>query len=173
MDGTMVWIAFIFALVGRIADVLSTWMVTPKLLLEGNWLVRRFGWAYAWASISIALLAFVSPPGGIIIGTVSCLMAHSNMSFALISRYATGEQGIRKLHTEAILNCNFRGFVAIFIVQFAPLLVLAFLIFSLGGYSVDNWVSDVGLGIICWVSIIALHKLKVLRFLGTKGNVPD
>lgn len=171
MDDNVVWVAFAFALVGRVADVVSTRIVTPGLLLEGNWLVRRFGWAYAWISVAVALLAFLSPPAGIIIGTVSCLMAHSNMSFALISRYATGEQGIRKLHAQAIRNCGFGGFVAIFIVQFGPLLALALLILSFVGYSLDNRVADVGYGILFWVAMIALHKLKVLRYLGTDKRV--
>lgn len=166
MGETITWVAFIFALVGRISDVVSTWMVTPKLLLEGNWLVRKFGWAYAWLSVSLALFAFVSPSGGIIIGTVSCLMAFSNMSFALISKYATGEQRIKELLATAIRNCSLDSYIIIFAVQFGPILALAFLIFSLAGYSLDNQISDIGYGIVFWVIMVAVFKLKVLRFVG-------
>jgi hypothetical protein len=49
-------------LVARLADVLSTRLVTPTLQLEANPLVRRLGWPFAWATLAVALVAYL--PGG-------------------------------------------------------------------------------------------------------------
>lgn len=161
-----VWLIFGFALIGRLADVISTRIVTPKLSLEGNPLVRRFGWAYAWATLSLALLAFVSTDMGIIIGTLSCLMAHSNMSFALISRYAVGEQKLREFSHTAIRSCPPRSYFAMSLVQFLPLLAVACALLFFGRFSADDYVSDVAWGIICWVAIMAIFKLKLIGVIG-------
>ena len=166
-----IWLIFAFALVGRLADVLSTRIVTPQLALEGNPLVRRFGWAYAWASLSLALLAFVSAEFGIIIGTVSCLMAHSNMSLALISRYATGEQRLRELYFVALKNCSLGSYVGMFLVQFLPLLAVAGALLLFGRSDAKPFVSDVAYGIFCWVMVLTILKLKIIKVVG-KNRVP-
>ena len=161
-----VWWIFGFALIGRLADVISTWIVTPKLALEGNPLVRRFGWAYAWATLSLALLTFVSPDMGIIVGTFSCLMAHSNMSSALISRFGVGERKLRELYFAAIKNCSPASYIGMFLVQFLPLLAVACVLLLVGQNNGERYVSDVACGIFVWVFAMAIYKLKVIRVIG-------
>ena len=161
-----IWLIFTFALFGRLADVISTRLVTPKLALEGNPLVKRFGWAYAWASLSLALLTFFSPDMGIIVGTFSCLMAHSNMSFALISRYATGERKLRELYLVAIKNCSPASYVGMFVVQFLPLLAVACILLLVGEGNDERLVAGVAYGIFIWVFSMAIFKLKVIKIIG-------
>lgn len=161
-----IWLIFAFALFGRFADVISTRLVTPTLALESNPLVRRFGWAYAWASLSLALLTLVSRDMRVIVGTFSYLMAHSNMSFALISRFGVGERKLRELYFAAIKNCNPASSIGMFLMQFLPLIVIACAILFFGKYDTEPYVYDVAYGIFVWVFAMAIYKLKVIKVIG-------
>jgi len=158
-------------LAGRFFDIFSTWMVTPKFLLEGNRLARKFGWIYAWSTLLVAFVALWQVNIGIIIGTLSCLMGWSNMSFVLLSRHASGEEGLKELYAKAFRNCSLRDFFVIQIFQFLPLLVLSYVILRISGFSLDSYASDVGYGIIAWLIILAIHKTKFIVFkLKSRAN---
>lgn len=92
-----VWYAFGFALTGRVLDVLSTYLVSPKLMLEGNPFIRRYGWRLALLTTFFSIFAFASPFLGVVIGTMSCVMAMSNFQLAPMVRYAGGEAAFRKV----------------------------------------------------------------------------
>jgi hypothetical protein len=158
------WSVFLFILAGRFFDVFSTRMVTPTLLLEGNHVAKKLGWIYAWSTLLVAFIAFWQVSVGIIIGTLSCLMGWSNMSFVLLSRYATGEEGLKDLYVKAFKNCSVRDFLVIQIFQFLPLLVLSYVILGISGFSLDNHASDVGYGILAWLLILAVHKSRFIVF---------
>ena len=156
------WEIFVFALVGRLLDMVSTRMLTPTLLLEGNRVVRRFGWLYAWITLSLALVAFALPSLGIIVGTASCLMAWSNMSFVLLSRYGVGEQGLRDIYAKALETCSLRSYLAIQCIQFLPLVAISLTILVIGDFSLDNDSCAVGYGILVWIFTLSVHKSKVV-----------
>lgn len=78
------------AVASRLADVLTTYLVSPRLKLEANSLVRRFGWWYAWLTVPVGLIAYVSPPAGVMLFTASFMVAASNASKILMAR-ALGE----------------------------------------------------------------------------------
>jgi hypothetical protein len=80
----------LLVLAARVGDVLSTYLVTPKLKLEGNPLVRRFSWPFAIFSVSIAIIPYFSMSGGIIVLVVSLLVCASNFSKVWFAR-AMGE----------------------------------------------------------------------------------
>jgi hypothetical protein len=71
-------IIFAFALAGRIGDILTTWLVTPQLKLEANPLMRKFRWPFAGLTLLIAFIAFPMPEMGVVIATVSFMVAASN-----------------------------------------------------------------------------------------------
>lgn len=153
---------FLFALTGRLLDIISTRLLTPKLALEGNRIAHKYGWLYAWATLSLSLVTFVMPGLGIMVGTASCLMAWSNMSFVLISRYGLNEYGLRDMYARAVLNCDLRSYVVIQLLQFLPLLAVALMILLVGGFSPDNYSSDIGYGILIWIVALSAHKSKVI-----------
>lgn len=51
----------VLLLVARIADVGSTWLVTPRLLLETNPIARRLGWPFALATLLACLVPYLEP----------------------------------------------------------------------------------------------------------------
>ncbi len=90
------------AVLSRIADVLSTYLVSPTLKLEANSIARRFGWWYAFLTILIGLIPYVSPALGVVVLTTSFMVAAANASKILIAR-ALGEDGMAALSLRVIL----------------------------------------------------------------------
>lgn len=167
LDATQLdpWPVFGFALLGRLFDVLSTRVVSPRLALELNPLVRRYGWAYAWATLAAALLAFVSPAYGLLLATVSCLMGFANMSNALIARHGLGESGLRRLHARALRRCPAREYLLLCTLQFAPILVLAIALLLLTGGREQDPVAIIAYGMLLWVAAVLFYRVLNLRRL--------
>ncbi len=46
-------------LLGRLGDIISTWLITPKLDLEANPIVRWLGWRFAVATVLLCLVPYV------------------------------------------------------------------------------------------------------------------
>jgi hypothetical protein len=87
----------------RIADVWTTYLVTPTLKLEANSLVRRFGWRYAIITVCIGLIPYLSPEMGVVILTASFLVAASNASKIIMAR-ALGEHELAALMHRVLLS---------------------------------------------------------------------
>jgi len=73
---------FLFAvlLVSRIGDILTTYIATPRLKLEGNPIVRKLGWPFALASILVAFIAYVDQATAIAASVLLLLVCASNAS---------------------------------------------------------------------------------------------
>jgi hypothetical protein len=84
------------AVCSRIADVWTTYQVTPTLKLEANSLARRFGWPFALLTIFVGLVPYVSPPLGVIVFTASFMVAASNASKIVMAK-ALGEDELEAL----------------------------------------------------------------------------
>lgn len=91
------------AVLSRLADVWTTYLVTPTLKLEANAVARRFGWKFAWLTVLIGLLPYYWPPLGVVIFTVSFLVAASNASRIVMAR-AIGEAELSNLSRRVFLN---------------------------------------------------------------------
>jgi hypothetical protein len=83
--GYFLWLGLL--LLARGADLLSTWIATPTLLLEGNPVARRLGWRGGLVVNLIACLGCASIPfAAVIIITTSLLVASRNLQWAWIMR---------------------------------------------------------------------------------------
>jgi hypothetical protein len=79
------------AVCSRIADLWTTYLVTPTLKLEANSLARRFGWRFGLVTIAIGLLTYIYPPLGVMIFTASFMVAAANASKITMAK-ALGEE---------------------------------------------------------------------------------
>jgi len=79
----------------RGADLLSTWIATPTLALEGNPIVKALGWKWA-GLLNLVICGIVSawPMVAIILATTSLLVAARNFSVGWQMR-TQGEAGYR------------------------------------------------------------------------------
>lgn len=90
------------AVLSRIADVWTTYQVTPTLKLEANPLVSRFGWRFALLTILAGALPYYSPPLGVVIFTMSFIVAAFNAS-KIVTAKAIGEEEMAALSHRVIL----------------------------------------------------------------------
>jgi len=91
------------AVCSRLADVWTTYLVTPTLKLEANSLVRRFGWRFAALTVLVGLLPYLSPPLGVVILTASFMVAAFNATKIVMAR-ALGEDELTALQRRVILT---------------------------------------------------------------------
>jgi hypothetical protein len=89
--------------VSRVGDVATTYLVSPTLKLESNFIVRRLGWRFALLTIIVGLIPYYSPPLGLIVLTASFLVSASNASKILLAR-AIGEEELAGLMKRAFLS---------------------------------------------------------------------
>jgi hypothetical protein len=83
-------------------DVLSTWIATPNLVLEGNPIAKKLGWRWGLPiNIGFALVLAFWPLPAIVISTTSILVAARNFQSAWLMR-SLGEQAYRDWHLERI-----------------------------------------------------------------------
>ena len=83
-------VAFLL-LLARIGDVGSTYLATPRLLLEANPIARRFRWPFAVLTIFAAAIPYYSLPIGLAVLVASLLVCASNFSKLWLMR-AMGER---------------------------------------------------------------------------------
>jgi len=89
-------------LVCRGMDILSTWVATPNLVLEGNPIAKKLGWRWGLPiNLGFALILAFWPLPAIVISTTSVLVAARNFQSAWLMR-SLGEQAYRDWHLERI-----------------------------------------------------------------------
>src|SRR5690349_1825724 len=96
------FLMLLLLLAARGMDVLSTWVATPNLVLEGNPIAKKLGWRWGMPIniVICSVLAFWPLPA-IVISTTSVLVAARNFQSAWLMR-SLGEQAYRDWHVERI-----------------------------------------------------------------------
>ena len=92
--------SFAVLLLARVADLVSTYLASPRLLLEANPLVRRLGWPYAIATTLLSLVAFVHVGFAFSLTVASLYVAGANFGRAWLAR-TLGEEAYRELLIDA------------------------------------------------------------------------
>jgi hypothetical protein len=96
------WLTLAFLLLSRGMDVLSTWVATPNLILEGNPIAKKLGWRWGLPiNVALCLTLAVWPLPAIVISTTSVLVAARNFQSAWLMR-SLGEHAYRDWHVERI-----------------------------------------------------------------------
>ena len=151
-------------LVCRGMDILSTWVATPNLVLEGNPIAKKLGWRWG-LPINFALcftLAFWPLPA-IVISTTSVLVAARNFQSAWLMR-SLGEQAYRDWHVERIQETR----ITLYLFCLAGNTVLtagvgaAVIYFSLTAFSVVLVPFAIGVGIIAYAGAVAFYTLLAI-----------
>jgi hypothetical protein len=167
MRGNTVVDAYVHVIAGlavcsRIADVGTTYLVSPTLKLEANVIVRRFGWRFAFLTILVGLLAYVWPPLGVVIFTMSFLVAASNASKILLVR-AIGEDEFSSLTRRVFLKTPLWPGLLLLVMP-------AFFIAALGGSMLlfypneSDWGYYFGLGMLVYAfAILVWYPISYLR----------
>src|SRR6266702_2313727 len=96
------FLMLLLLLVARGMDVLSTWVATPNLLLEGNPIAKKLGWRWGLPiNAGVCLVLAFWPLPAIVISTTSVLVAARNFQSAWLMR-SLGEHAYRDWHIARI-----------------------------------------------------------------------
>lgn len=148
---------FALLLLGRLGDILTTYLVTPTLKLEANALARKFRWPFAWATLLVAFVAYYSPQIAIVGIVVSLLISASNASKILTARIMGEEEYYR--FTVNILLKSSPGSALLFMllpVFFHTMLGFSLLIFYHN--PLFDWGFYFALGFLTYAFAIAFHS---------------
>ena len=154
----------------RIADVVSTRLVSPTLALEGNALMRRVGWKGAWATVLAGLVAYWSVEVGIMFTTASFLVAGSNLMRGWFTRFL-GELEVERLMIAAARRGRRR--VAITFVCSGGACVIAAGALTMWLSGPAQWGFYSGFGILAYGAAIAIHGSSSTVRLFKKAQKTD
>lgn len=150
-------VLFVLILISRLGDVISTYFCTPTLKLEGNPLVRKFGWRLALLSLLVCLIPYYNINLAIIALVSSSYISASNISKIWAFR-AYGEIGYSQMLLEmAKKSKRSLALSCIWGSSFFTILAGSSLVFL----SLDpkhNWGYWFGIGIISYGFVVALHS---------------
>jgi len=167
---------FVFALVARASDLLTTWLVTPSLKLEANPVARKFGWPYAFLTLFAALFAYWWPPVCVALTTTSFLVAGSNAMKIPMAR-SLGEDAYFQLMIENAAKDSFWPglFARLASLPFYALLAGFMFFFFRDPNTWDFWIAY---GVALYAGVLAIFYTRSyvrLRKLGRAllaNNVP-
>jgi hypothetical protein len=147
-------------LVSRATDFLSTWIATPRLVLEGNPIARRLGWrGGAVVNVAICVLFALWPLAALMIATTSVLVAARNFQSAWLMR-TLGEEQYRDWYVARIQQTDLPLYLFCLGGQvLLPGLVGAGLVLFYGGLLVPF---AIGLGILGYAFAVLLYTLLAL-----------
>lgn len=147
-------------LVARGADFLSTWIATPRLLLEGNPIARHLGWK-GGAVLNLVLCGGFAlwPLAALMIATTSLLVAARNFQSAWLMR-TLGEELYRDWYVARIQETQLPLYLFCLGGQvLLPALVGASLVLFYGGALVPF---AIGLGILAYAFAVLLFTSLAL-----------
>ena len=149
------WLLLACLLAARGADFLSTWVATPRLVLEGNPIARRLGWRWGAAvNVVVCALCAALPLPAVVIVTTSTLVAARNFQSAWLMR-SMGEEAYRDWHMSRMREVSGLLFGCCLAAQVGLTAVVggALLWFS----ELDSVPFAVGLGVVTYAVAVALY----------------
>jgi len=150
-------------IVARGMDFLSTWVATPNMVLEGNPLAKKLGWAWG-IPFNLALcfgLAFWPLPA-IVISTSSVLVAARNFQSAWLMR-SLGEQSFRDWHIERVRTANITLYLFCLFAQTALTGAVGAVLICFSNQQLVPLA--IGLGIVAYALAVAFYTLLGYRRL--------
>ncbi len=150
---------FLLLLIARGMDILSTWVATPNMVLEGNPIAKKLGWKWGIPINFVFCFVFAFwPLPAIVISTTSVLVAARNFQSAWLMR-SLGEQIYRTWHVERVQETSVTLYLSCLFAQTA-------LIAGVGGAVIyfSNWERDfvpqaIGFGIIFYALAVAFYTI--------------
>ena len=151
-------------LFARGMDFLSTWVATPRLLLEGNPVAKLMGWKVG-GLVNLVLCATFAfwYLTAIIISTTSLLVAARNFQNAWLMR-TLGEEGYREWFLDKMQQTSLPVYFLCLLGQtlLTALIGVALVIFSTTNNSILTVPFSIGLGIIGYAITVLFYTLLSL-----------
>lgn len=138
-------------------DVLSTWVATPHLVLEGNPIAKKLGWRWGLPiNAGFCLLLAFWPMPAIVISTTSILVAARNFQLGWLMR-TMGEGAYRDWHIQRLQETR----ITLFLLCLAGnTLLTATVGIGLMLFSTNSLIPfSIGIGILGYGAAVAFYTL--------------
>ena len=146
-------------LFARGMDFLSTWVATPRLVLEGNPVAKWLGWKWgALVNIFVCTLCAVAPMPAVIISTTSLLVAARNFQGAWLMR-VMGEYEYRFWMSERLASGRKGLFILCLVVQCVLMALIGVALIWYGGLLIPV---GIGFGILVYAFAVLFYSLLSL-----------
>lgn len=99
------YVLCVLLLISRIGDVLSTWLVTPRLHLESNPIMRRLGWKFGLLTLLICFFPFIDRNASVMILVTFLMVCASNFAKVWFAR-TFGEEAYQNLMVDLARRGN-------------------------------------------------------------------
>jgi hypothetical protein len=162
------FVLFGLLLFARGMDILSTWVATPNLVLEGNPIAKKLGWKWGIPANLLFCAGFALwPLPAIVIATTSVLVAARNFQHAWLMR-SLGEDAYRSWHVARLQETRISLYLLCLLGQTGlTAAVGAGLIYFAQPYFVPL---AIGIGIVVYAITVAFYTLlsvwRIRRALG-------
>src|SRR4051812_22611113 len=159
--GSLAYLLMLGVLVfARGMDVLSTWVATPNLVLEGNPIAKLLGWRWGLPVnfVFCVGLAFWPLPA-IILSTTSTLVASRNFQSAWLMR-TLGEEAYRLWHVQRIQETR----VTMFLLSLGGNTLLTAVVGAAVIYFSNRMIIPfgIGVGIVAYAAAVAFYTMLAL-----------
>jgi hypothetical protein len=149
-----------FLLLARGMDVLSTWVATPNLVLEGNPVAKLLGWRWGVpVNLLVCFALAFWPLPAIVLSTTSVLVAARNFQSAWLMR-TLGEEAYRDWHVERVQETR----ITLYLLCLAGNTVLTAIVGAAVIFFSDRQVVPfgIGVGIIAYAGAVAFYTLLAI-----------
>jgi hypothetical protein len=153
------FLMLVLLLISRGMDVLSTWIATPNLVLEGNPVAKTLGWRWGLpVNMAVCFLLAFWPLPAIVISTSSVLVAARNFQSAWLMR-SLGEQAYRNWHIERVQETR----VTLYLFCLAGNTLLTAAVGAAVIYFSHHFVVfAIGVGVIAYAGAVAFYTLLAI-----------
>src|ERR1044071_8998261 len=161
------FLLLLLLLVARGRDVLSTWVATPNLLLEGNPIAKLLGWRWGLPVnfLFCVMMAFWPLPS-IVLSTTSILVAARNFQSAWLMR-SMGEEAYRDWHVARIQETRVTLFLLCLAGNTALFVIIGVLIIIFS--KMELVLFGIGAGVVAYGGAVAFYTLLALWRLRRAG----
>jgi hypothetical protein len=150
---------FVLLFVSRGMDVISTWLATPNLVLEGNPVAKLLGWRWGLPVNLAFCFGFAFWPfTAIVISTISVLVASRNFQSAWLMR-SLGEAGYREWHRERIQETSVTFYLGCLFAQTALIAGVGVALAFFAGNERAMIPMAIGVGIVGYALAVVMFSL--------------
>jgi hypothetical protein len=158
----------VLLLISRLGDIGPTYLITPRLRLESNPIVRRLGWRFVVASILLCLVPYFNEAAGVMILVPFLLVAAANARSLWFAR-AIGEEEYHAMLMRAVRRSRLVQAVVPIWVSAGFTLMIGLVVLLFYPDPSTDWGFWVGTGVLLYAFIVALYGTLTVRRLFRQG----
>ncbi|WP_455210931.1 hypothetical protein [Kaarinaea lacus] len=151
-------------LIARLGDIGTTYLLSPKLKLEANPIVRRFRWPYALATLLVCFIPYVSEPGAVLILVGSLLVSMSN-SLRLWLVRTIGEEEYYRFVVQAAERAKLWESIALLFLPGFFMCLFALTVYTFYSDPNKDWGFWIAAGIFAYALVLFVYMpVSFIRF---------